>query len=203
MEERYKILITDDDPDLRELLTEVVKNRGYDVGVARDGAEALKKLRMEKYHIVITDLMMPGMDGLELLRNIKELDREILVIIITGYATLETAVKAIELGAYDYIAKPFRLEELMIVIKNACERLRLMAQNSALLNELRNAYSEIAMLKNALSNVYSEEPKKEGDSKEPETDKERKEEKIKLSKQHGYLTEAERFVNKKKSFAEV
>ena len=147
----FRILITDDDGDLRELLTEAVNNWGYVVSVAKDGEEALRKLRMEHYDIVITDLMMPGMDGLTLLKKVKELDKEILVIIITGYATIETAVKAIETGAYDYIAKPFRLDELMIVIKNACERLRLTSQNKALLEELRTAYGEIAVLKGALS----------------------------------------------------
>lgn len=146
-----KVLITDDDGDLRELLTEAVSNWGYAVSVAKDGDEALRRLRMDRYDIVITDLMMPGMDGLTLLGKIKELDREILVIIITGYATIETAVKAIELGAYDYIAKPFRLDELMIVIKNACERLRLVMQNRALLDELRSAYGEISVLKSTLA----------------------------------------------------
>ena len=149
--ENIKVLITDDDGDLRELLTEAVSNWGYAVSVAKDGDEALRRLRMDRYDIVITDLMMSGMDGLTLLGKIKELDREILVIIITGYATIETAVKAIELGAYDYIAKPFRLDELMIVIKNACERLRLVMQNRALLDELRSAYGEISVLKSTLA----------------------------------------------------
>ncbi|MBI1911694.1 MAG: sigma-54-dependent Fis family transcriptional regulator [Deltaproteobacteria bacterium] len=151
MPENFRILITDDDMDLRELLTEAVRNWGYFVSVAKEGDEALRKLRMDRYDIVITDLMMPGMDGLSLLQKIKELDKEILVIIITGYATIETAVKAIEAGAYDYIAKPFRLDELMVVIKNACERLRLTSQNKALLDELRAAYGEIAALKDMLA----------------------------------------------------
>ena len=149
--DNIKVLITDDDGDLRELLTEAVRNWGYVVSVARDGDEALRRLRMDRYDIVISDLMMPGMDGLTLLGKIKELDNDILVIIITGYATIETAVKAIEVGAYDYIAKPFRLDELMIVIKNACERLRLVKQNKALLDELRGAYGEISVLKNSLA----------------------------------------------------
>ncbi len=149
-EEKFKILIADDDLDLRELLIEAVRNWGYEVSLAKDGEEALRKLKMDHFHMVITDLMMPGMDGLQLLQRIRELDSDILVIIITGYATLETAVKAIETGAYDYIAKPFRLDELMIVIKNACERLRLTLQNRSLLEELRTAYGEIAVLKKAL-----------------------------------------------------
>ncbi len=153
--EKFKILIVDDDVDLRELLIEAVRNWDYVADVAKDGQEALLKLRMEKYDLVVCDLMMPGMDGLTLLKKVKELDKDILVIIITGYATIETAVKAIEAGAYDYIAKPFRLDELMIVIKNACERLRLTFQNKALLDELRDAYSEIAMLKDKVGGDVS------------------------------------------------
>jgi DNA-binding NtrC family response regulator len=191
--EKFKILITDDDIDLRELLTEAVKNWGYEVSVARDGDEALRKLRMERFDIVITDLMMPGMDGLALLQKIKDLDKEILVIIITGYATIETAVKAIESGAYDYIAKPFRLDELMIVIKNACERLRLVLQNRALLEELRTAYGEIAVLKKALSgggdagaDAAPEAPAQEAPSGEA----------LKPARHLEYLREADRFARK-------
>jgi len=193
---QFRILITDDDSDLRELLTEAVKNWGYEVSVSKDGEEALRKLRMEHYDIVITDLMMPGMDGLTLLKKVKELDKEILVIIITGYATIETAVKAIETGAYDYIAKPFRLDELMIVIKNACERLRLTTQNKALLDELRTAYGEIAVLKGALSRSSSTvgteakqayEPSGEDSSANP-------------FKQQEYLKEADRFMVRNKPY---
>ncbi|HHL39474.1 MAG TPA: sigma-54-dependent Fis family transcriptional regulator [Deltaproteobacteria bacterium] len=146
-EDKFRVLITEDDASLQELLAEAVRNWGYEVAVAGDGEAALAELKRESYDIVVTDLMMPGMDGLQLLHKIKGLDREIMVIIITGYATLDTAVKAIEAGAYDYMAKPFRLDELMIVIKNACERLRLVKENRALLDELRAAYGEIAMLK--------------------------------------------------------
>lgn len=186
----FKILITDDDGDLRELLTEAVRNWGYTVSVAQEGDEAIAMLRRDRYDIVITDLMMPGMDGLMLLQKIKELDREILVIIITGYATIETAVRAIEFGAYDYIAKPFRLDELMIVIKNACERLRLTTQNKNLLNELRSAYGEIARLKALVSSQGAElspaEPGKEAVLSEKEN--------VNPLKQQEYLKEADRFL---------
>lgn len=191
----FRILITDDDGDLRELLTEAVKNWGYEVSVAKDGEEALRKLRMERYDIVITDLMMPGMDGLTLLKKIKELDKEILVIIITGYATIETAVKAIETGAYDYIAKPFRLDELMIVIKNACERLRLTSQNKALLEELRTAYGEIAVLKGALSQSSGQLPPGERPSEASGHDNT-----ANPFKQQEYLKEADRFLVRNKPF---
>ena len=194
---KFKILITDDDLDLRELLIEAVRNWDYDADVARDGEEALKKLRMESYDLVVCDLMMPGMDGLTLLKKIKELDQDILVIIITGYATIETAVKAIESGAYDYIAKPFRLDELMIVVKNACERLRLTSQNKALLDELRDAYKEIGALNEALSGEGGpkEEPPESGRRarvvRSPESEK-----KSPL-KQKEYLKEADRPIRSK------
>lgn len=191
--EKFKILITDDDMDLRELLTEAVMNWGYEVSVARDGDEALRKLRMERFDIVITDLMMPGMDGLALLQKIKDLDKEILVIIITGYATIETAVKAIESGAYDYIAKPFRLDELMIVIKNACERLRLVLQNRALLEELRTAYGEIGVLKKALSAGEQTQPE---ESVEAALQDPASSEVLKPARYQEYLREADRFTIK-------
>ncbi|OGP15013.1 MAG: hypothetical protein A2052_04890 [Deltaproteobacteria bacterium GWA2_54_12] len=191
--EKFKILITDDDMDLRELLTEAIKNWGYEVSVARDGDEALRKLRMERFDIVITDLMMPGMDGLALLQKIKDLDKEILVIIITGYATIETAVKAIESGAYDYIAKPFRLDELMIVIKNACERLRLVLQNRALLEELRTAYGEIGVLKKALSADEQTQPE---ESTGAAAQEQASSEVLKPARYQEYLREADRFATK-------
>ena len=191
--EKFKILITDDDMDLRELLTEAVKNWGYEVSVAKEGDEALRKLRMERFDIVITDLMMPGMDGLALLQKIKELDKEILVIIITGYATIETAVKAIETGAYDYITKPFRLDELMIVIKNACERLRLVLQNRGLLEELRTAYGEIAVLKKALSTGDQSQPEGQRESGGQESSAR---DGLNPARHQEYMKEADRFARK-------
>lgn len=191
--EKFKILITDDDMDLRELLTEAVSNWGYEVSVAREGEEALRKLRMERFDIVITDLMMPGMDGLALLQKIKELDKETLVIIITGYATIETAVKAIETGAYDYITKPFRLDELMIVIKNACERLRLVLQNRGLLEELRTAYGEIAVLKKALSS--GDQKSNEGINDAAAQDTQGRDG-VNPARHQEYMKEADRFAKK-------
>src|SRR4030067_2154721 len=191
--DNIKVLITDDDGDLRELLTEAVRNWGYVVSVARDGDEALRRLRMDRYDIVISYLMMPGMDGLTLLGKIKELDNDILVIIITGYATIETAVKAIEVGAYDYIAKQFRLDELMIVIKNACERLRLVLQNRALLERLRTAYGALAVLKTALSAGQEPQPDGAADAAFQDT---AAIEGLKPPRYQEYLREADRFAGK-------
>lgn len=147
IEEKFKVLIVDDDSTLRDLLSETINGMGYIVETAEDGEDALNKLKRERFDVVVSDLKMPGMDGITLLNNIKALDSNILVIIITAYATLETAVKAIERGAYDYIAKPFRLDEFMVVVRNACEKLRLMRQRDSLLEELRGAYAELERLK--------------------------------------------------------
>ncbi len=147
IDEKFKVLIVDDDSTLRELLSETIQGMGYTVDTAGDGHEALKKLKRERYDVVVADLKMPGMDGLTLLDHIKSLDGNILVIIITAYATLESAVKAIEKGAYDYIAKPFRLDEFVVVVRNACEKLRLLRQRDSLLEELRGAYAELERLK--------------------------------------------------------
>lgn len=191
MSSKFKILITDDDGDLRELLTEALKNWGYAVSVAVDGNDALNQLKKEKHDIVITDLMMPGMDGLALLQSIKDFDKDILVIMITGYATIETAVKAIEVGAYDYIAKPFRLDELMIVIKNARERLRLISRNNELLDELRRTHDELEALKKTVSDMpyspsYTAGAEASARIEGPRT-----------AKQHEYVKEADRFVRNK------
>lgn len=147
MTDQFKVLVVDDDDTLLQLLTETVQTMGCVATSARSGLDALNIISERKYDIVVTDLKMPGMDGLQLLAEIKKVDKDVVVIMVTGYATLETAVKAIEKGAYDYIAKPFRLDELMVVIKNACERLRLLKQKSALLEELKGAYNEIDRLK--------------------------------------------------------
>ena len=152
-ESGFKILIVDDDADLRALLKESIRNWGFVADTAFNGDDALTRIQSEHYDIIISDLMMPGMDGMTLLQRVKEKDKEILFIIITGYATIETAVRAINIGAYDYIAKPFRLDELMVVIRNACERLKLISQNKTLLEELKNVYSEITTLKGSLASV--------------------------------------------------
>ena len=147
MTEQFRVLVVDDDDTLLQLLSETVETMGCDATSASSGLDALNIISERKFDIVVTDLKMPGMDGLKLLEEVKKIDKDVVVIMVTGYATLETAVKAIEKGAYDYIAKPFRLDELMVVIKNACERLRLLKQKKALLEELKGAYNEIDRLK--------------------------------------------------------
>lgn len=142
-----KILVADDDRGIREVLEEFLKNDGCEVKTARDGLDTLEKAKSEKFDIIVADLMMPGVDGLELLKSCKQLDPDILFIMITGHSSLETALTAIKEGAYDYVTKPFRLEEMQIAIKNGSERVRLIRQNRMLVEDLRVAYAEIENLK--------------------------------------------------------
>ena len=142
-----KILVADDDRGIRDVLEDFLKNEGCEVKTASDGLDTLEKAKSEKFDIVVADLMMPGADGLEILKSCKQLDPDILFIMITGYSSLETALTAIKEGAYDYVTKPFRLEEMQIAIKNGSERIKLIRQNRMLVEDLRVAYAEIENLK--------------------------------------------------------
>ncbi|MBI5892984.1 MAG: sigma-54-dependent Fis family transcriptional regulator [Deltaproteobacteria bacterium] len=148
-DESYKVLVVDDDKSTREAIEDFLQHQNQNLAIktASDGYTALDLVKAENFDIIITDLKMPGMDGLEVLKSVKEIEPDAVVILVTGYATVETAIEAMKHGAYDYITKPFRLEELLIVIKNACERVRLKRQNKAMLEELRKSYEEIDRLK--------------------------------------------------------
>jgi DNA-binding NtrC family response regulator len=107
-----RILVVDDDPSVRDLLDDFLTKKGYKISLASNGEEGLSKTKSEKPHLVLVDINMPGMDGLEVLKKIKEDDPSITVIMITGTQEMETARKCLEMGAYDYITKPFNLEYL-------------------------------------------------------------------------------------------
>ena len=117
-----KILVVDDDVELADTLTDYLLAQGYSATKAYGGKEALNLLRENDFKLVITDLKMPQVDGMELLRQAKEIDPKVCVIVITGYGTIETAVQAIKLGAYDFIQKPFQFNELQIVLERALDR---------------------------------------------------------------------------------
>lgn len=117
-----KILIVDDDRDIREFLEIMLTREGYRVTCMGEPEKALQRCRKESFDLVITDLKMPRMDGIEFLRQIKDLSPETLVILITAYASGETAVSAMKEGAYDYIEKNFDIEELNTIIRGALEK---------------------------------------------------------------------------------
>ncbi len=116
---RPKLLIVDDDSSLREFLEIFLAKEGYRVDSAETADEALEKVKKDSYDLVITDVRMPGMDGVELLRQLKTLDAGLPVVLITAFASLDAAVDAMKEGAWDYLTKPFKIEELREVIENA------------------------------------------------------------------------------------
>ncbi|MBN1546634.1 MAG: sigma-54-dependent Fis family transcriptional regulator [Syntrophaceae bacterium] len=116
------ILVVDDDQGIREILEIVLTQEGYDVTSVEDGVKAMAKCRRQKYDLIITDLKMPKMDGIEFLKAVKEISPESLVILITAYASGETAVKAMQEGAYDYLEKDFDIEDLKVLVQNALNK---------------------------------------------------------------------------------
>jgi len=120
--EDARILVVDDDKELADGLVESLSNLGYLAAAAYGGREALTRFEQGAFQLVITDLKMPDMDGMELLEAVKARDKQAVVIVITGYGTIESAVKAIRNGAYDFITKPIKMEELEVIIDRALER---------------------------------------------------------------------------------
>jgi DNA-binding NtrC family response regulator len=117
-----RILVVDDEDIVRTSCSRTLSPEGYDVRLAKNGVEGLKIANEERFDLVLTDLKMPDMDGIEVLRIIKEKWPETEVIIVTGYQTVDTAVKAIKLGAYDYIEKPFTPDALISAVADALTR---------------------------------------------------------------------------------
>jgi response regulator RpfG family c-di-GMP phosphodiesterase len=131
-----RILIVDDERDITAVLSDVLSDKGYHTHTAHDGREGLLAFEAESFDIVITDLKMPGMGGLELLSAIRKCNREAVVIIMTGFATVETAIEALKSGAYDYILKPFKVSELLQIVERAFEKLRLASENLQLREQI-------------------------------------------------------------------
>ncbi|MGH7276287.1 MAG: sigma-54-dependent transcriptional regulator, partial [Candidatus Rokuibacteriota bacterium] len=132
-----RVLVADDERSMRELLEIMLRQAGHEVGLAEGGAQAIEALKREAFDLVITDLRMREVDGLAVLRAAKEHSPETVVLVITAFASTETAVEAMKLGAYDYITKPFKMDEIKLTIANALERKRLQDENQALKRQLR------------------------------------------------------------------
>ncbi len=123
------ILVVDDEPGIRQTLGDILEDEGYRVTSTPDGESALDLLRANHYDVVLLDVWLPGMDGLEVLEHVKELEDRPEIVMISGHGTVETAVKATKLGAYDFLEKPLSLEKTLIVVKNAAASRRLRAEN--------------------------------------------------------------------------
>jgi len=130
------ILVVDDEEPFRRLLKNELTRKGYTVSVAADGGEALRLLSSNAFDAILLDVVMPGMDGLSLMKKLKEDPSAPPIIVLTGKATVETAVEAMKNGAYDYLTKPYKLDELVIVVDRACEYSRLSVKSKLLEQEL-------------------------------------------------------------------
>jgi len=136
MKEEIKILIVDDEEIVRESLSEWFKEDGHQVESAKDAVEALNNLNKSRYDIYFLDIKMPGMDGMELHRRIRDIDKDAVVIMITAYAAVDTAVKALKDGAFDYITKPFDPDNLSHLLRNAIQQRQLKLENIELKGNL-------------------------------------------------------------------
>ncbi|MEE8536409.1 MAG: sigma-54 dependent transcriptional regulator, partial [Acidobacteriota bacterium] len=135
-----KILVVDDEVSMRDFLDIMLRKEGYEVELAGTGREAMRLLEGGLYDLVISDLSMGDLSGLDILRRSKEVAAQTPVMMITAYASTESAIDALKLGACDYVIKPFNVDELKIVIRNALERRRLVSENQELKRELRGRY---------------------------------------------------------------
>jgi DNA-binding response OmpR family regulator len=146
----FQIWIAEDDEDLRETLGRSLIGSQRVIRLFDGGEAVLDSLEKNPaFDIILADLIMPGIDGLKVLEKAKEYNPEGVVIIMTGYASLDTAIQAIRGGAYDYIRKPFKLDELEVVVKNACEKISLMRENRRLLQTLKEAKEEMKQARRA------------------------------------------------------
>ncbi len=139
----FQILVVEDSKPLREMLVHVLKDEETHADPAKDGKEALDRYYNAPYDLIITDLNMPELTGIELIKKIREQDDLVEFIIITGYASLESAVEAIKAGAFDYIIKPFKVEELKVAVRNVRDKVALKKKNKTLMEKLRSFYEEI------------------------------------------------------------
>ena len=146
--QQVNILIVDDEKDVADILKDCISDEERSIDVCYDGLDGIDHIQRNSYDLVIVDLVMPKVGGLDVLKYAKIANPDVLVVIITGYASLETAIMAVREGAYDYIRKPCKLEEIKIVVDNAIDKIKLFRENKELLKEIKDAYHELMLLKN-------------------------------------------------------
>lgn len=135
-----KILVADDEQSMREFLDIMLRKEGYKVTLASNGEEVLKLIEKDIFDLVLLDIRMPRIDGLSALKRIKSVSPDTIVIMITAYASADTAIRAMKEGAYDYIIKPFKIEEIKLIIKNALEKKNLQNENTLLKKVVRDRF---------------------------------------------------------------
>jgi two-component system response regulator PilR (NtrC family) len=154
---RPRILVVDDEPSMREMLRIVLRRDGYDVVLAQNGTDGMERLRSEPFDLLLSDIRMPDISGVEVLRAAKEINQEILAFMMTAFASTETAVEAMRLGALDYFTKPFSMDELRLKMRQHLEARRLKQENLLLKRALnsRHEFSSILGRSDAMQVVFS------------------------------------------------
>ena len=134
------ILVIDDEEIMREILETLLTREGYEVKLASSGEAGLDLARSRPFDAAIVDIMMPGIGGIATLDELRRIDEDLAVIIITAFASIESAISAMKSGAFDYITKPFKNDEVLVVIRNAMERRRLVHENRNLRQNIQERY---------------------------------------------------------------
>ncbi len=154
------ILVVDDEEMIVTILLNFLGEKGYNVTGLNDPAEAIELVKHKTFDVVFTDLMMPVINGMELVKEISQQDVDTQIIIFTGYASVDSAIDAVQQGVYDYIKKPFRLEDIDSILGHALEQLMLQRENLALHNKVKNMLSQITMLYDISNIIYQVREKK-------------------------------------------
>ncbi|WP_455377693.1 sigma-54-dependent transcriptional regulator [Petrachloros mirabilis] len=151
-----KILVVDDEKSLREVMSIMLKRAGYAVTEASDGEEAIGQVNKEIYDLVITDLRMPKADGMDVLKAVKAASPETVVLVVSAFATADSAVEAMKHGAYDYLTKPFQVDEVQLIVRNALEKRRLSTENMLLKREMasQSSFARIVGQSEAMRKVF-------------------------------------------------
>jgi len=140
------ILVIDDEEIMREVLETLLTREGYSVRFARSAEEGLELARSMPFDVAIVDLMLPGMDGIAALEELKRINEDLPVLMITAFASVETAIAAMKRGAFDYITKPFKNDEVLVVVRNAVERSRLVQENRSLRRSVQEHYQKFSSI---------------------------------------------------------
>ena len=141
-----KILVVDDEQSMAQFLGIVLRKEGYQVTTVNNGRDAIEKVKSETFDVVITDIKMPGMDGIQVLQSIKKMDPSIPVVIMTAYASQQSAIDAVNLGAFQYLIKNAKNEEIKLIVRNAIEMRRVRTENLFLKRELRRGHDEKSII---------------------------------------------------------
>jgi len=149
--EEFKILVAEDDEMVRDVVFKILTDESYPVLVVNDGQEAINLLRLEDVKMVITDLRMPGADGMDVLRTALQINPQIIVVLVTAYGTLDVVLGAMKEGAYDYLVKPFVMAQLLIIVRNAFKLAALIEENKKLMKQLKATYRSLENAKTMVS----------------------------------------------------